>query len=944
MLSLLNTPIPMHLDRLYASEGSTQAPYSSARLDINQHSSWRQQLMQARDETEIIQLLNPNGSKQNHQQNHQHSIDSYLLHVYIHERHHPPFTPLTHLIGAPLTISYATPSGITYRHLHTISIRQLDHDGSFGYYRLLAQPITYQLHQYPHCHVDTDTSILTMIAERLATLTINVIDDTDSSASHDWTPARMTQWQLSNWAHICERLSRQGLTGFLCHEQTLEHTPPSFIVTTAYPSEDDAISRNVGAIRYHQVLHDRVQAPVLAISQKVVSVPASVTMTRFNTASVSHLVQLSDSRVIYSSDLTDTQLTLDSPAAFAPVTDSESVDDAAILADSFTSLHNQHFALAHATDLNVADTFTLTGHTSFNHHFRATRIVHLARNSLTHITGLTISDRHAERHASTLEAGSHLTQLRLILADTPWVGPMYSRQSLPPMTGITEAQSDTDSRDHMTPTKLFILDTPAQPIHRLEAQAGANYGTHFTHRADDQTMVQSIGDGEHLINSGSLLSATRPSLFVSEEEQAVESGYRHSDDGVLSEWVTDHRDDQAYSQLNVESAVRATLKTGVVNPASGNGHKREGINANTSAQVAIKSGEAMVLSSQPQTHEQSGEHDYQQHTPTLTQTSLGGQHLNERLVQLSTGLGRQVNGHSDIKDQLEAIAKEQEQSTHHSRPYTLIDSGADSSYVSETMIVHRSMGEMLSTTQQNMTVSSGNTHTRVSSEALIVIADGSVSMTNAKENIVLSAHTGKLKATAKQDVNIASSTKEVEVVAQNKITLNAGGARITLEGGDITIEAKQFTEKAGKHSKASGGFDGLGLGGLPDLSIGAMYKAQFRFADDDDIPYVDTPYIAINERTKDIYEGSTNEKGETETFYSSKPDEIKAHLKLNRYKAQFRFTDDFDIPYGSIDYIAQATLTGELFEGVTNIDGYTEIMTTSIEQEIKIHLNHKNKE
>ena len=45
-----------------------------------------------------------------------------------------------------------------------------------------------------------------------------------------------------------------------------------------------------------------------------------------------------------------------------------------------------------------------------------------------------------------------------------------------------------------------------------------------------------------------------------------------------------------------------------------------------------------------QTHAQSG-----QHTPTLTQTALGGQHLAERLTQLATGLGRNVDDHKTIK-------------------------------------------------------------------------------------------------------------------------------------------------------------------------------------------------------------------------------------------------------------------------------------------------------
>ncbi len=120
------------------------------------------------------------------------------------------------------------------------------------------------------------------------------------------------------------------------------------------------------------------------------------------------------------------------------------------------------------------------------------------------------------------------------------------------------------------------------------------------------------------------------------------------------------------------------------------------------------------------------------------------------------------------------------------------------------------MGEMLTTTQQDLNISSGDSHQQISNEALNIIADGQLSMTNAKDNITLSAHTGKLEATAKQDVNIASYTKEVEVVATNKVTITAGGASITLDGADITIAAKEVVEKGGKHGKAGGGMDGLG--------------------------------------------------------------------------------------------------------------------------------------
>ena len=829
MLRLTNTVLPMHPDRLYASVCSTQATYASIKQESHQHRQWIDKLIDVNDEADIIALLNPSGERQ-HQQ---HGIDSYLLQVYIHEAHQPPFSPLTDLIGSTLTLSFDTPAGLSYRHLFITAIRQLDHDGSFGYYRLLAQPVNYRLHQHTHSQIDTEISVVAMVAERLSKLDMDIVDDSssaeESTPSDSWTPARITQWQLSDWAHICERLSRLGLTGYLRHSQTAEHTAPTLVISSAYPSNEDSISRHIGLLRFAQVLHDRVHAPILAISEQLVMQPTAITMQRFNSASVAHPTQTADIALgdgdssnqegDEDTSVASRTLTLDSPAAFAPVTDTETIDDASIIADSHLSRFSSYYALAHATELRVADTFILTEHSALNQHYRATHIVHLARNSLAHVTGLTNSTRHHQRHESNLESGSHLTQLRLITADTPWVGSLYSRQSLPAMTGITEAQSDSDSRNHMTPTKNYLLDAPAQAINRLEAQAGSNYGSHFTHRADDQTLVQSIGDGEHLINTGSLLSSSRPSLFATTDEQAVESGYRNTDNG-LSEWVTDHRSAQAYSQLTVDTGqVTAKLKMGVIDSVEGSGNggnsKREGISATTNAQINIKSGEALVLSTQPQTHAQVQEHNYQQHTPTLTQTSLGGQHLNERLTQLATGLGRNTKDHKAIKEQLESISEEQQSKTHQTTPYTLIDSAADISYVSDDTIIQRTMGEMISTTQQDLNISSGDSHHQISSESLNIIADGQFSMTNAKENILLSAHTGKLEATAKQDVNIASSLKEIEVVATNKITLTAGGASITLDGADITIAAKEVVEKGGKHSRAKGGIDSSYLSRLP---------------------------------------------------------------------------------------------------------------------------------
>ncbi|MGP9777817.1 DUF2345 domain-containing protein, partial [Psychrobacter sp. AOP22-C2-17] len=165
------------------------------------------------------------------------------------------------------------------------------------------------------------------------------------------------------------------------------------------------------------------------------------------------------------------------------------------------------------------------------------------------------------------------------------------------------------------------------------------------------------------------------------------------------------------------------------------------------------------------------------------------------------------------------------------------------------------------------------------SESLNIIADGQFSMTNAKDNITLSAHTGKLEATAKQDVNIASSTKEVEVVAANKITLTAGGASITLDGANITITAKQFTEKAGKHSKAGGGMDGLGLEKLPSKMLETDNSLRVIYDEDTQLPIKNCHY-RITKPDRSFETGITDKTGKTHIIEGYNIEELEIEVKF----------------------------------------------------------------
>ena len=97
---------------------------------------------------------------------------------------------------------------------------------------------------------------------------------------------------------------------------------------------------------------------------------------------------------------------------------------------------------------------------------------------------------------------------------------------------------------------------------------------------------------------------------------------------------------------------------------------------------------------------------------------------------------------------------------------------------------------------------------------------------------------------------------------------------------------RSFTEKGGKHSKAGGGKDGLGLAGLPSLIpyvktlIDGVYNLTFQFVFANNIPYANVGYTGTNKRTGKVYQGTTNKDGWTEEFYSESEDEIEINLHL----------------------------------------------------------------
>ncbi len=58
------------------------------------------------------------------------------------------------------------------------------------------------------------------------------------------------------------------------------------------------------------------------------------------------------------------------------------------------------------------------------------------------------------------------------------------------------------------------------------------------------------------------------------------------------------------------------------------------------------------------------------------------------------------------------------------------------------------------------------------------------------------------------------------------------------------------------------------------------FDVQFRFVNDDGIPYVGFSYTAINTRTGEQVFGTTNEDGWTQELFSDNQDNFKVYLDL----------------------------------------------------------------
>jgi type VI secretion system secreted protein VgrG len=180
------------------------------------------------------------------------------------------------------------------------------------------------------------------------------------------------------------------------------------------------------------------------------------------------------------------------------------------------------------------------------------------------------------------------------------------------------------------------------------------------------------------------------------------------------------------------------------------------------------------------------------------------------------------------------------------------------------------------TSQGDWHASAGQTISGVAGEAgSLFAAEGGIRAVAAKGPVSLAAHTDALALLADGPVQVTSAEDGIEVAAQGKIVLTAGGAAVTLEGGNITFACPgTFSVKGATHGFGGGASAAAALEKLPDTRV-PLFEEQFQALDQTSgKPLTNMPYrIVLGDGT--TLHGYTDAEGKTQRVATADPQKLQ---------------------------------------------------------------------
>ena len=482
----------------------------------------------------------------------------------------------------------------------------------------------------------------------------------------------------------------------------------------------------------------------------------------------------------------------------------------------------------------------------------------------------------------------------------------WQRGQAPLAGGLSETGSPADSKGNAPGN-----ETSGSWVRVAEALSGANWGSNFTPRIGSEVLVDFIeGDMDRPVVIAQLYNGSDTPPFSA----GVDSGVNHAgylsgihshnlEDGGYNQWVVD--DTQAQLRMRLASSSAATqLNLGYLiaqAPASaqrGN-YRGLGFELRTDAWASLRAAEGVLLSTTARAANGASVSSSQMDvlesvaqlkaaqglsaamtTAATRQNALASTEANQAQVSRISALDQQqqgkysapVNGHS---------AQKATPGTRELNPAQPVEKFASALVHLEgpnNINLASPASTILFAGQHLHWATQGDSHwaaactvAAVSGNATSLFShQGGIQAIAGNGPLSLQAHTDQLELLADQELTVISVNDQISINAKQKITLMAGQSSVTLDGGNITFTCPaNFTVNGAQHTFSGAAKKAAELGKLPDTRVN-LFDEQFHLVmPGTDHPIANTRYRIIAS-SGEIFEGTTDAQGYTERVFTDK--------------------------------------------------------------------------
>lgn len=386
------------------------------------------------------------------------------------------------------------------------------------------------------------------------------------------------------------------------------------------------------------------------------------------------------------------------------------------------------------------------------------------------------------------------------------------------------------------------------------AQAGPNWGAHHLPRGGTEVIVEFIdGDIDQPVVAGQLYNdADLPPWSAGENGDANHAG-------VLSGWHSQGLDGAGRNQWvfdDTKGKLRTRLASSTAATQLGLGHLVEqdlddpsrgqwrgtGFELRSDAWAVVRSGQGMLISATAREQAKSTQADAQEALLLLRGAQDASRRLNDSASQhqarpLAAAEGydellkaldpeqdgrytRQVNGQNAGK----AVNGQRSADANIERidgPHLLVDAPNSLNLATPASAVLHAGEHLHATAQSDAHVAATQTYAAVSARSASVFAQqGPIRAISAQAPVSLHAHTDILEALAGQDITVTSSAEGIEILGNQRVTLQAAGGSVTLDGADIVFKGPGlFSVKGATHNFVGPGSDAASLPALPSTTV-----------------------------------------------------------------------------------------------------------------------------